>query len=75
MQDAVAILIAITAGAFLARRGWLHFMRRKAGACGACTNCPSNTAATPTNLVTLSPIVSHAKAQRREEEGSKIIRS
>ena len=68
MQDTVAILIAIAAGAFLARRGWLHLMRRKAGACGACSNCPSNSTATPANLVTISPIASHAKAQCREEE-------
>ncbi len=67
MQDIVAILIAVAAGAFLARRGWLHFTRRKAGACGACSNCPSNSAATPANLVTIAPIVSHAKAPRREE--------
>jgi len=65
MQDIVAILVAVGAGAFLARRGWQRFAQRKAGACGACSNCPSNSTATSANLVTISPIVSHAKAQRR----------
>jgi hypothetical protein len=73
MQDFLAILIAAGAGAFLARRGWLHFTRRKAGACGACANCPSSSTPVPANLVTISPIVSHAKAQRCEEE-SEIVR-
>jgi hypothetical protein len=59
MQDVLAILIALAAGAFLAYRGWQHFAKRRSG-CGACSNCP-------TDLVTISPSMSHAKAQGRED--------
>lgn len=59
MQDLFAILIALTAAAFLAYRGWQHFAKRRGG-CGACSNCPSD-------LVTITPNVSHAKAQSRED--------
>ena len=73
MQDIVAILIAVGAGAFLARRGWQRFAQRKAGACGACSNCPSNSTPTPANLVTISPLVSNAASQRREEVEPEIV--
>jgi hypothetical protein len=64
MQDLLAILIACLAAAFLAYRGWIVVMKRKSG-CGACANCPSGSTATqPANLVQLSPMKSHAEAQR-----------
>ncbi len=34
--------IALTALAFLARRGWQTLSARRAGKCGACSNCPAN---------------------------------
>jgi len=67
MQDYTAIAIVLIAAAFLARRGWQTLAKRRAG-CGSCGNCPSNAAGnTANNLVSISPIVSHAKAPRREE--------
>ena len=41
MQDTVAILIALAALLFLARRGWQSLTARRAGKCGACSNCPA----------------------------------
>jgi hypothetical protein len=70
MQDIVAILIVLAAAAFLARRVWQSVANRRSGACGACSNCPSNDAAKTQSLVSISPIISHAKAQRREEIGN-----
>jgi hypothetical protein len=74
MQDIVAILIAVGAAAFLAYRGWRRMVLKRAGACGGCANCPSSSVATPSNLVTLSPIAPHAKAPSREEDGAEIVR-
>ena len=62
MQDTAAILIATLAGGFLAYRSWRHFIARKSGTCGACSNCPSSS--DKPNLVQLSPDFSHAEAQR-----------
>src|SRR3954447_2222591 len=69
MQDILAILIVLAAAAFLSRRMWQALTRRRSGACGACSNCPSNSASKTPSLVTLSPNLSHAKPQRREEFG------
>ena len=66
MQDFIAIAIVVIAAAFLARRGWQTLAKRRAG-CGSCGNCPSNAAGNTANLVSISPIDSHAKAPRREE--------
>jgi hypothetical protein len=41
MQDLLAILIALVAAAFLARRAWQPLAHRRAGACGGCANCHS----------------------------------
>jgi hypothetical protein len=67
MQDYIAIAIVVIAAAFLMRRGWLTLARRRGGGCGSCGNCPSNSAGNSANLVSISPIISHAKAQRRED--------
>ncbi|MFO0789544.1 MAG: hypothetical protein U0805_08800 [Pirellulales bacterium] len=53
MQDSIAILIALAALAFLVRRGWQSLTARRAGKCGACTNCPANAATA--SLVRISP--------------------
>jgi hypothetical protein len=66
MQDAIAILIVAIAAVFLARRGWQRFARRQGGACGSCPSCSSSEALQSKPLVTITPIVSHAKAERRE---------
>jgi hypothetical protein len=66
MQDLIAISIAITSVVFLAYRGWLVVMKRKGG-CGACSNCPTSSNAASSELVTISPTVSHAKAQSRKD--------
>jgi hypothetical protein len=42
MQDLLAILIALAAAAFLARRAWQRLAHRRAGACGSCAGCPSS---------------------------------
>ncbi|HVT30206.1 MAG TPA: FeoB-associated Cys-rich membrane protein [Lacipirellulaceae bacterium] len=68
MQDALAILIAVAAAAFLLRRAWQRLAGRH-GACGSCGGCPSGGSQKPPTLVTISPIVSHAKPQKREEIG------
>jgi hypothetical protein len=60
MQDFLAILIALAAAAFLGYRGWQHFAKRRSG-CGACSKCPTSESATPSSLVTISPIKPHAK--------------
>jgi hypothetical protein len=68
MQDILAILIAVVAAAFLLRRAWQRLASRR-GACGSCPNCPSAGSAKSPPLVSISPIVSHAKPQRREDFG------
>jgi len=65
MQDAIAILIVAVAAAFLARRGWRHFMRRVSGACGSCVSCPAS-ASTSQPLVSIAPLGSQAMAPGRE---------
>ena len=67
MQDILAILITLAAAAFLARRAWQRLAHRRAGACGSCSTCNSSTSLTSQPLITISPIMSHAKTQRREE--------
>ncbi|HEX2476349.1 MAG TPA: FeoB-associated Cys-rich membrane protein [Lacipirellulaceae bacterium] len=61
MQDVIAILIVAFAAAFLARRGWRHFMSRSTGACGTCASCPAS-ASTTQPLITISPLGSHTAA-------------
>jgi hypothetical protein len=63
MQDLLAILIAVAAAAYLARRIWQRLAHRRA-ACDSCSSC-SSLKSQP--LVSISPIMSHAKPQRREE--------
>jgi nitrate/TMAO reductase-like tetraheme cytochrome c subunit len=70
MQDILAILIVLAAAAFLAHRMWQSMMKRRSGTCGACSNCPSNSTAKTPSLVNIGPIMSHAKAQRREDFGN-----
>jgi FeoB-associated Cys-rich membrane protein len=70
MQDFLVILIVLAAAAFLVRRMWQAMTKRRSGACGACSNCPSNSTAQTPSLVNIGPIDSHAKAQRREEFGN-----
>jgi hypothetical protein len=67
MQDFLVILIVFAAAAFLAQRMWQSMTKRQAGACGACSNCPSNTSNNRPLLVNIDPIMSHAKPQRRED--------
>jgi hypothetical protein len=67
MQDLVAILIVAVSAAFLVRRTWQRVARRTGSACGSCPSCNSNRTLTLQSLVTISPEMSHAKAQRREE--------
>jgi hypothetical protein len=69
MQDLLAILIVFLAAAFLVRRAWQHFTQRHPGRCGSCSNCPS-AGSSQVLLKTISPIVSHAKAQRRKESAN-----
>lgn len=66
MQDLIAILIAITAAAFLIHRGWQRIVHRRS-ACGACSHCPANTQSNVTQLVTIPMPMSRAEAQRRGE--------
>ena len=54
MQDALAILIALAAVAFLAWRGWHNIVKRR-GVCGTCSHCPTNTLGTTVPLVNISP--------------------
>jgi hypothetical protein len=70
MQDILVILIVLVAAAFLVRRMWQAMTKRRSGACGACSNCPSNSAAKTPALVNISPSISHATAQRRDEFGN-----
>jgi hypothetical protein len=56
MQDVIAIMIVAFAAAFLVRRGWKRLLNRRAGACGACSNCPSS-GASKTQLVSIAPVV------------------
>jgi hypothetical protein len=70
MQDLLAILIAAAAAAFLARRAWQRLTHRRAAACGSCSSCNSTNSLNSQPLVTISPIISHAKAQSREEVGA-----
>ena len=63
MQDILAITIALAAATFLLWRMWQASVKRKSGACGACSNCPSNTAEKTPALVSISPIVTRAKPQ------------
>jgi hypothetical protein len=70
MQDAIAILIVAIAAGFLARRGWQRFARRQDGACGSCPSCSANDAVPSKPLVTITPIMSQAKVQRRKEGGN-----
>jgi hypothetical protein len=67
MQDILAIMIALAAAAFLVWRMWQAATKRRSGACGACSNCPSGSAEKTPTLVSISPMVSHANAQRRED--------
>jgi hypothetical protein len=62
MQDIIAILIVTVAAAFLAYRGWQRAASRRAGACGACSHCPSSGSLKSTPLVTLSPIIPNSKS-------------
>jgi hypothetical protein len=66
MQDLVAILIALAAAAFLARRAWQRLASRRAGACGACAGCSSRSQSRyPLVSISLNP--SHANPQTRQE--------
>jgi hypothetical protein len=67
LQDIVSILIVILAAVFLARRAWQRIAARRGGSCGACLSCPSGDSKESSPLITIAPIISHAKAQRREE--------
>jgi hypothetical protein len=67
MQDIIAILIVVIAAAFLVRRTWQRAARGTGSACGSCSSCHSNRTLTSQPLVTISPDMFHAKAQRRKE--------
>lgn len=64
MQDAIAILISIAAGVFLARRGWQRLARRGAIACESCLKCGSSGSR---QLVSILTNVSPAKPQRLDD--------
>ena len=66
MQNAVAILIACLAAAYLLRRTWLHFMRGGQGKCGSCPSCGHSDTIKSRPLVTISLDQSHAEAQRTQ---------
>jgi hypothetical protein len=70
MQDLFAILLALAAAAFLARRAWQRLTHRRAAACGSCSHCASPHSPQAPQLVSISPIISHAKAPSREEVGT-----
>jgi hypothetical protein len=65
MQDAIAILIAVVAAGFLARRAWLRFAARRSG-CGACSSCPSADSTKSATLVNISPVVSRPALGRND---------
>jgi hypothetical protein len=66
MQDILAILIVAFAAAFLLRRAWQRLARRSGGSCNSCSSCNSANSSKSHQLFTISPTMSHAKAQRRE---------
>jgi hypothetical protein len=53
MQDILALLIVVLAGAYLVRRGWQRIVRRSAGGCHSCSACSTGAGSSP--LVSLSP--------------------
>jgi hypothetical protein len=61
MQDVIAILIAAVASAFLVRRAWHRVVRPSSGACGSCGNCPTSDSMNGQRLVSISPVIVHAK--------------
>ena len=63
MQDILAILIVAARRRVPRAPRLAAFASRRGGACGACSNCPSADSANRRQLVTISPIMSHAKAQ------------
>jgi hypothetical protein len=67
VQDLFAILIVLAAASFLAHRGWQHFAKRRRG-CGACSNCPTSEFVNSSALVSISPIISRAKAHEEQAE-------
>jgi hypothetical protein len=67
MQDFFVILIVFAAAAFLVRRMWQAMTKRRSGACGACSNCPSNATSKTPSLVSISPIASPTKAQSGQD--------
>ena len=69
MQDVLAILIALAAAAFLARRFWQSVIKRRAGR-GACSNCPSNSAGQPTGLVSIAAFTPPTTTSKREDFGN-----
>jgi hypothetical protein len=70
MQDILVILIVLAAAAFLVRRMWQAMTKRRSGACGACSNCPSNSTAKTPSLVNIGPIMSPTKSQSGQDFGN-----
>ena len=70
MQDFLVILIVLAAAAFLVRRMWQAMTKRRSGACGACSNCPSNSEAKTPSLVNIGPIMSSTKPQSGQDFGN-----
>jgi hypothetical protein len=64
MQDILAISIVAVSAAFLMRRAWQRLAHRSGGTCGSCADCGSHGSQ---QLISISPDLSHAEAQRREE--------
>src|SRR5262249_9625703 len=72
MQDTLAIMIVLAAAAFLVWRVWQWSVKRRGGACGACSNCPSNPADKSPTLVSISPIGARARPQSGERSTDRI---
>jgi hypothetical protein len=64
-MDAQSLIVSVVLGgaaAYLARRGWLAFARKKSSGCGGCSSCPS-----PAGRERELPMVSVDSLIRRDE--------
>jgi hypothetical protein len=61
-QNTVAVALVLVAAVYLGWRGW-RIVARKAGGCGACSNCPADQSPAGKPLVTLD-LLSQPKVRR-----------
>ena len=64
-QNLIVLAIVVAAVGYLCRMGWQSMARRKSGACGGCSNCPSESASQG-NLTNEPQIVSIGPLERSE---------